>query len=196
MGEWKTATLNGAGKYSLNVKMTNKGTWYFRTRMASDSGHTTTFSRISSSGSTERVDLTRTSSPPQSKGGPPPGGPPFSRVRAGRAHGSGDGGESTPGRRLSAACYATGRPAQRSGRGARCTGRMPRFPGGRVKLEDLLGRHVRYKGEEGHVVEGHSGEGRSGDESSVVVSIRGAHQVPRRNVIVPESEWGELELLP
>ena len=59
-----------------------------------------------------------------------------------------------------------------------------------MNLEDLLGRHVRYKGEEGHVVEGHSGEGRSGDESSVVVSIRGAHHVPRRNVTVPESEWG------
>ena len=66
----------------------------------------------------------------------------------------------------------------------------------RLRLEDLLGRHVRYKGEEGHVVEGHSAEGRSGDESSVVVGIRGAHNVPRRNVTVPESEWGELELLP
>jgi hypothetical protein len=65
-----------------------------------------------------------------------------------------------------------------------------------VRLEDLLGRHVRYKGEEGHVVEGHSSEGRSGDESTVVVSIRGAHQVPRRNVVVPESEWDQLELLP
>jgi hypothetical protein len=65
-----------------------------------------------------------------------------------------------------------------------------------VRLEDLLGRRVRYKGEEGHVVEGHSGEGRSGDESSVIVSIRGAHNVPRHNVVVPESEWRELELLP
>jgi ribosomal protein L35AE/L33A len=64
-----------------------------------------------------------------------------------------------------------------------------------VRLEDLLGRHVRYKGEEGHVVEGHSDEGH-GDQSSVVVSIRGASSVPRRNVTVPESEWGELELLP
>src|SRR5665647_2730720 len=32
------------------------------------------------------------------------------------------------------------------------------FQGGRVKLEDLLGKHVRYKGEEGHIVEGHSAE--------------------------------------
>jgi hypothetical protein len=65
-----------------------------------------------------------------------------------------------------------------------------------VRLEDLLGRHVRYKGEEGHVVEGHSGEGNAGEQSSVVVSIRGMNSVPRRNVTVPESEWGELELLP
>lgn|GEM_PF-1383408 len=65
-----------------------------------------------------------------------------------------------------------------------------------MRLEDLLGRRVRYKGEEGHVVEGHSGEGRSGDRSSVVVSISGMNNVPRRNVTVPESEWGELELLP
>jgi hypothetical protein len=65
-----------------------------------------------------------------------------------------------------------------------------------VRLEDLLGRHVRYKGEEGHVVEGHSSEGRAGEQASVVVSIRGMHTVPRRNVTVPEPEWGELELLP
>jgi hypothetical protein len=65
-----------------------------------------------------------------------------------------------------------------------------------VRLEDLLGRRVRYKGEEGHVVEGHSDEGHSGDQPSVVVSIRGTNNVPRRNVTVPESEWGELELLP
>ena len=59
-----------------------------------------------------------------------------------------------------------------------------------MRLEDLIGKHVRYKGEEGHVVEGHSGE-----QASVVVSIRGMTDVPRRNVTVPESEWGELELL-
>lgn len=60
-----------------------------------------------------------------------------------------------------------------------------------MRLEDLLGKHVRYKGEEGHVVEGHSGE-----QASVVVSIRGVHNVPRRNVTVPESEWEALQLLP
>ena len=59
-----------------------------------------------------------------------------------------------------------------------------------MKLEDLLGKHVRYKGEEGRVVEGHSDV-----HASVVVSIRGASSAPRRNVTVPESEWEELELL-
>jgi hypothetical protein len=59
-----------------------------------------------------------------------------------------------------------------------------------VRLEDLLGRRVRYKGEEGRVVEGHTGE-----DASVVVSVRAADNVARRNVEVPESEWDELELL-
>jgi hypothetical protein len=59
-----------------------------------------------------------------------------------------------------------------------------------VRLEDLLGKHVRYKGEEGHIVEGHSDE-----QASVVVSISGMSNMPRRNVTVPESEWEELELL-
>lgn len=64
-----------------------------------------------------------------------------------------------------------------------------------MRLEDLLGRHVRYKGEEGHVVEGHVAEGHPGEQASVVVSIHGASNVPRRNVTVPESYWEELELL-
>ena len=64
-----------------------------------------------------------------------------------------------------------------------------------MKLEDLLGRHVRFRGEEGHVVEGHAGEGRAGDQASVVVSIRGMSERPRRTVTVPESEWHELEIL-
>jgi len=59
-----------------------------------------------------------------------------------------------------------------------------------VRLEDLLGKHVRYKGEEGYVVEGHCNE-----QASVVVSVRGANNLARRNVTVPESEWEELELL-
>ena len=59
-----------------------------------------------------------------------------------------------------------------------------------MRLEDLLGKHVRYKGEEGHVVEGHSDE-----QASVVVSIRGTSNVARRNVTIPESEWEQLELL-
>jgi hypothetical protein len=59
-----------------------------------------------------------------------------------------------------------------------------------VRLEDLLGRHVRYKGEEGHVVEGHADE-----QASVVVSIPAKSGAPRRVVTVPESEWEQLELL-
>jgi hypothetical protein len=59
-----------------------------------------------------------------------------------------------------------------------------------VRLEDLLGKHVRYRGEEGRVVEGHSGE-----QASVVVSVRAGDDAARRNVIVPEREWEELELL-
>jgi hypothetical protein len=59
-----------------------------------------------------------------------------------------------------------------------------------VRLEDLLGKRVRYKGEEGYVVEGHSGE-----RASVVVSVRAADNVARRHVTVPEHEWEQLELL-
>jgi hypothetical protein len=59
-----------------------------------------------------------------------------------------------------------------------------------VRLEDLLGKHVRYRGEEGRVVEGHSGE-----RAAVVVSVRASDDVARRNVTVPEREWQELELL-
>ena len=35
-----------------------------------------------------------------------------------------------------------------------------------MKLEDLLGRHVRYKGEEGRIVEGHADV-----QASIVISI-------------------------
>jgi hypothetical protein len=59
-----------------------------------------------------------------------------------------------------------------------------------LKLEDLLGRRVRYKGEEGRVMEGHSGE-----QASVVVSMRAMNGTARHHVTVPESEWQELELL-
>ena len=64
-----------------------------------------------------------------------------------------------------------------------------------MRLEDLLGKHVRFRGEAGHVVEGHMAEGRSDAQASVVVSVRGGDNVPRRNVTVPESEWDEFELL-
>jgi hypothetical protein len=59
-----------------------------------------------------------------------------------------------------------------------------------VKLEDLIGRHVRYKGEEGRVVEGHADE-----QASVVISIPAKSGAPSRVLTVPESEWEQLELL-
>jgi hypothetical protein len=62
--------------------------------------------------------------------------------------------------------------------------------GGHVRLEDLIGRHVRYKGEEGRIVEGHADE-----QASVVVSIPAKSGAPSRLVTVPESAWDELELL-
>jgi hypothetical protein len=59
-----------------------------------------------------------------------------------------------------------------------------------LRLEDLLGRLVRYQGEDGRVVEGHSGE-----QASVVVSISAKSGTPRHVVAIPESEWDNLELL-
>lgn len=43
---WKTVTLKADGKYSITVKMTKKGTWYFRTQMPSDATHLMTYSRV------------------------------------------------------------------------------------------------------------------------------------------------------
>ena len=60
-----------------------------------------------------------------------------------------------------------------------------------MKLEDLLGRRVRYKGEEGRVVEGHADDA----QASVVVNLRAMSGAARRVVTVPESEWQQLELL-
>ena len=59
-----------------------------------------------------------------------------------------------------------------------------------MKLEDLLGRHVRYRGEEGRVIEGHADV-----QASVVISIPPKAGSPSRVVTVPESEWDQLELL-
>lgn len=59
-----------------------------------------------------------------------------------------------------------------------------------MNLEDLLGKLVRYKGEEGRIVEGHSGE-----QASVVVSVSPRSGVPRHAVTVPESDWENIELL-
>jgi hypothetical protein len=62
--------------------------------------------------------------------------------------------------------------------------------GGRVKLEDLLGRRVRYQGEEGRVIEGHADA-----EASVVISIPARVGWASHVVTVPESKWEQLELL-
>jgi hypothetical protein len=59
-----------------------------------------------------------------------------------------------------------------------------------VNLEDLLGRRVRYKGEEGRVIEGHADA-----EASIVISIPARVGAPSRVITVPESEWEKLELL-
>jgi hypothetical protein len=59
-----------------------------------------------------------------------------------------------------------------------------------LRLEDVLGRHVRYKGEEGCVIEGHADA-----QASVVVSIPAVSGAPSRSITVPESEWDEIELL-
>ena len=44
-------------------------------------------------------------------------------------------------------------------------------------------KHVRHKGEEGHVVEGHLAEGHSGEQATVVVSVRGANNVARHDAM-------------
>lgn len=41
---WKSATLNASGQYSLTVKMTTKGTFYFRSAMVADSLNLTGYS--------------------------------------------------------------------------------------------------------------------------------------------------------
>ena len=59
-----------------------------------------------------------------------------------------------------------------------------------MRLEDLLGRHVRYRGEEGRVVEGHADV-----QATVVISIPAKVGSPSHVVTVPEPEWDQLELL-
>jgi hypothetical protein len=59
-----------------------------------------------------------------------------------------------------------------------------------VKLEDLLGHRVSYKGERGRIVEGHAGE-----EAAVVISIPAKSGSPRHAIIVSQRDWGDLEIL-
>lgn len=59
-----------------------------------------------------------------------------------------------------------------------------------MRLEGLLGRRVRYRGEEGRVVGGHADE-----EASVVLRITARAGSPSHLLTVPEPEWEQLELL-
>ena len=59
-----------------------------------------------------------------------------------------------------------------------------------MRLEDLLGHHVAYKGERGRVVEGHAGE-----EATVVISIPAQSGSPRHAVVVAQPDWGDIEIL-
>lgn len=61
-----------------------------------------------------------------------------------------------------------------------------------MRLEVLLGRRVRYRGEVGLVVSGCAVAEAGG---TLALSLPRANGAPRREVIVPASEWGELELL-
>ena len=59
-----------------------------------------------------------------------------------------------------------------------------------MRLEDLLGRLVTYKGERGRVVEGHAGE-----EATVVISIPAKSGSPRHAVVVAQPDWRDIEIL-
>jgi hypothetical protein len=59
-----------------------------------------------------------------------------------------------------------------------------------MRLEDLLGRHVRYRGEEGRVIEGHADV-----QASIVIRVPASVGSPTHLVTVLESEWDQLELL-
>jgi hypothetical protein len=59
-----------------------------------------------------------------------------------------------------------------------------------VRLEDLLGRRVRFEGEVGRVVEGHTDA-----EATVVISFAAKPGSPSHVKTVPESQWEQLELL-
>lgn len=58
-----------------------------------------------------------------------------------------------------------------------------------MKLEDLIGRWVIFKGERGQVV-----GARGGDRPSVTVSVPAQPGVPRHSFVVPSQRWNELEI--
>lgn len=69
-------------------------------------------------------------------------------------------------------------------------GRMAVTERDRVRLEDLLGRRVRYAGVEGRVV-----EGQCAGDAFVVIMVATLGDAPPRLVNVPQSEWGRIEVL-
>ena len=60
-----------------------------------------------------------------------------------------------------------------------------------MKLDDVLGKRVLYKGDEGITT-----SGTIGGVSTVVIQFSGPIGVPPRTVRVPEHGWAEIEFLP
>ena len=61
-----------------------------------------------------------------------------------------------------------------------------------MRPEALLGCRVRYRGEVGRVV---GVDAAVPAQAMLTLSISRTSGVPRREVVVPAPEWGELELL-
>lgn len=59
-----------------------------------------------------------------------------------------------------------------------------------MRLDELLGKHVRYAGQDGHIV-----EGECTSEAYVVIRLRTLGSAAPHLVRVPQSEWGEIELI-
>ncbi len=59
-----------------------------------------------------------------------------------------------------------------------------------MRLDELLGKYVRYEGEEGHVI-----EGECIPVAYVVIMARSLGDSPPRLLRVPESEWEKLEIV-
>lgn len=58
-----------------------------------------------------------------------------------------------------------------------------------MKLEDLIGKWVIFKGERGQVV-----GGRGGSQASVTVKVLARPGAPQHSFVVPSERWHELEI--